>query len=328
VGGGRNNTADGTDACVVGGDRNRATNDYAAIGGGLENTAGEMGTVGGGWLNVAEFGATVAGGSSNAAAGTVAAIGGGWKNLASGYAATIGGGQNNSATSSFATVGGGWLNVAESTNATVSGGLDNNAGGRFSTVGGGRYNTARGYCATIPGGSVNYAADRAFAAGTMAKANHAGSFVWGDDTDFPVESTASNQVLFRCNGGVRFQDTMGFQYAQWTPGAASWSIGSYRDVKQDLTAVDSRAVLAKVAALPVTEWNYVGYPQRHIGVMAQDFHAAFPLAGSSDKATDGGDLHGVAIAAIQGLVQELEAQRREIQDLKARINQLESRPGL
>jgi hypothetical protein len=46
------------------------------------------------------------------------------------------------------------------------------------------------------------AGDYSFAAGRRAKANHSGTFVWGDDTDADFASTAQDQVLIRASGGV------------------------------------------------------------------------------------------------------------------------------
>lgn len=82
------------------------------------------------------------------------------------------------------------------------------------------------------------------------------------------------------------------------------------------------AVLEKVAAIPMTEWNYIGYDERHIGPMAQDFHAAFGL-GSTETTLNSLDLDGVALAAIQGLNQKLQETNRKLQDKEARIQALE-----
>lgn len=85
--------------------------------------------------------------------------------------------------------------------------------------------------------------------------------------------------------------------------------------------LDSRTVLGKVAALPLTEWNYRDDPAmiRHVGPMSQDFHAAFQLNGSDDKHISVVDESGVALAAIQGLNRELEARTQTLeQELKHR----------
>jgi hypothetical protein len=63
---------------------------------------------------------------------------------------------------------------------------------------------------------------------------------------------------------------------------------------------------AKVAALPITLWNFkTDAGTRHIGPMAQDFHSAFNV-GTDDKHIATVDEEGVALAAIQGLNQKVE----------------------
>lgn len=97
---------------------------------------------------------------------------------------------------------------------------------------------------------------------------------------------------------------------------------SDRNAKELFKPVDNQAVLAKVAALPVTQWNYKQDQAdvQHIGPMAQDFQAAFGLNGGDDKHISVVDEGGVALAAIQGLNQKLEAETKEkdaeIQTLK------------
>jgi hypothetical protein len=95
----------------------------------------------------------------------------------------------------------------------------------------------------------------------------------------------------------------------------TWVNGSDRNAKQDFSAVDPREVLEKVSALPITEWQYKvdAKGMKHIGPMAQDFHAAFGLNGDDDKHIATVDEDGVALAAIQGLNQKVEAQAAEIQ---------------
>jgi len=86
---------------------------------------------------------------------------------------------------------------------------------------------------------------------------------------------------------------------------------SDRNAKENFQPLNGREVLAKVAALPVTEWNYKSddQTQKHIGPMAQDFQAAFQLT-SDDKHISVVDEGGVALAAIQGLNQKLEAETK------------------
>jgi hypothetical protein len=97
---------------------------------------------------------------------------------------------------------------------------------------------------------------------------------------------------------------------------------SDRNAKENIVAVDPRAVLEQVAALPIARWNYKhdqGTP--HLGPMAQDFYAAFGV-GPDEKHITTVDADGVALAAIQGLNQKLEA---EVKAKDARISELEKR---
>jgi hypothetical protein len=98
---------------------------------------------------------------------------------------------------------------------------------------------------------------------------------------------------------------------------------SDRNTKENFKPVDPRAVLAKVVALPLSEWNYKSdTASRHLGPMAQDFYAAFGV-GPDDKHIATVDADGVALAAIQGLNQKLEQKETEITDLKRRLDALE-----
>lgn len=110
------------------------------------------------------------------------------------------------------------------------------------------------------------------------------------------------------------------------PGDADWPVSSDCKLKGRITPVHPAQVLNKRVQLPLPEWRYRGHLQRPIGAMAQDFHALLPL-NESDTAITGGDLHGVALAAMQGLNRELNdrTQRAEdgIQKLEAGSAELE-----
>jgi hypothetical protein len=98
---------------------------------------------------------------------------------------------------------------------------------------------------------------------------------------------------------------------------------SDRNMKENFAPVQPREVLEKVAALPLSSWNYkADAPTRHLGPMAQDFYAAFGI-GPDDKHIATVDAEGVALAAIQGLNQKLEEQRAENAELKQRLERLE-----
>lgn len=106
--------------------------------------------------------------------------------------------------------------------------------------------------------------------------------------------------------------------------AGVWTSVSDRAAKEDFTAIAPEEVLAKVSALPITQWKYKVEPDgmKHIGPVAQDFYDAFGL-GDSDKAIGSIDETGVALAAIQGLNQKLHEKDAEIAELKARLDKLE-----
>ena len=102
---------------------------------------------------------------------------------------------------------------------------------------------------------------------------------------------------------------------------------SDRSLKTDFAPVDAAAVLDKVAALPIQQWRFQAEDTavKHVGPMAQDFRAAFGL-GAISTAIATVDADGVALAAIQGLNQKLEAKNatleKEVADLKAMVKVL------
>lgn len=101
---------------------------------------------------------------------------------------------------------------------------------------------------------------------------------------------------------------------------------SDRAVKADFATVDGPAVLAQVAALPIQSWRYQTEDPavRHVGPMAQDFAAAF-LVGDDDRHIHVVDGQGVALAAIQGLLQEVRTLQIENAALATRLAALEGR---
>lgn len=302
---------------------------YATIGGGANNIVNEVGgTIAGGLNNTnTGAGATIGGGDNNLSSGGQATVAGGYFNRSTGQQSAIGGGENNISTNSYSTVGGGSLNTSGGFGSTVSGGAQNYSLGQYATVGGGSFNVSSNVCSIVPGGESCVAMNSySFAAGRMAKSIHTGAFVWADSQFANFASTAGDSVSFRCLGGVRFTSGSGAanQTVSWTPGTGSWTFSSDRNLKEQFLPIDSLEVLEKVAGLPISEWNYKGYAQRHIGVMAQDFHAAFPLNESTTTLNDA-DLHGVELAAIQGLNRKVEEQAKALESKDARIAELEQR---
>jgi hypothetical protein len=344
VGGGLQNTANGAGATVGGGVGNTASSTYATVGGGWLNTASDLrATVGGGELNVASgLGATVGGGGSNSASGPDATVGGGGSNDASGTGATVGGGELNVASGLGATVGGGGSNDASGTGATVGGGYNNTASGYRATVGGGGNNiasqdyatvsggadnTASDLYATVPGGYNNTATgDYSFAAGRNARALHDGAFVWSSNEGTLISSTDTNQFLVRATGGISLTTNVGGTTGcNLDAGGGTWDCTSDRNAKANFAPVDGVAILNTLAGLPIETWNFNTQDAsiRHMGPMAQDWHAAFGLGGS-DTTISAVDADGVALAAIQGLYAVVQEKETRITALEAQVAALQS----
>ncbi|MGD2178805.1 MAG: tail fiber domain-containing protein [Anaerolineae bacterium] len=317
VGGGRQNTASGSMATVGGGWANAATHVDGTVGGGRGNTAGgRHATVCGGLVNKAQRGATIGGGSFNTA-GANAAIGGGSQNEGGGFHAAIAGGAGNEASANYATIAGGLNNSATAIYANAAGGRGNRASGDYATVAGGFYNEAAG--------------DFSFASGRRATvaATHPGAFLHADSHDSDFLSAAADEFAVRATGGVRLVtgiDSSGSPLvgAELPAGSGSWSSLSDRAVKANVAPADASLILSLLAELPISTWNYAGqHPSiRHIGPMAQDFHAAFSV-GEDERHISTVDGDGVALAAIQALYRLVQERDVQIAALEARVAALE-----
>jgi hypothetical protein len=157
--------------------------------------------------------------------------------------------------------------------------------------------------------------------------NASGSYAGGNVLLMPGTGSPAGGVGIGTNAPVYPLELASGAYCS---AAGVWTSVSDRNAKEDFTAVTPGDVLARVAALPITQWKYKVEPAgvKHIGPVAQDFHAAFGL-GDSDKAIGSVDESGVALAAIQGLNQKLEQQLQskdqELQKLKEQNDSLASR---
>ncbi len=167
--------------------------------------------------------------------------------------------------------------------------------------------------------------------GRRAKALGDGSFSFADSHNFDFSAGSVNAFRVRATGGVRFVTEIdGTGATTWSCLATagnSWACASDRNLKHSLVELDGKAVLAKLAAMPLYQWQPKGQNAhvRHYGPMAQDFHAAFGL-GDDDKMIGMQDADGVALAAIQGVNQKLDERLRtkdeEIAALKASLVEL------
>jgi hypothetical protein len=323
VGGGFRNTADGPRATIGGGATNTAGGDAATVAGGTSNLAnGARGTVAGGIFNSASATySAVGGGFENMASAFRSNVAGGSSNVASGQDAAVGGGDGNTASGGGSIVAGGVSNNATAFRSTALGGLSNTASGAVSTVVAGSNNVASGEASTIAGGSGNTAAgDLSLVAGKQAKnsdPDHDGAFLFADSLGVDFASTAANEFAARASGGFRFRTNSDASTGCNLPaGSGTFSCTSDRDAKRGFEAVDGETVMARLAELPITTWSFKSDPAgvRHLGPVAQDFHAAFGL-GSDDTTISSVDADGVALAAIKALV----AQNRELESRVAAL---------
>lgn len=200
-------------------------------------------------------------------------------------------------------------------------GEPNSVSSFLGVIGGGCNNTVTGMWGVVPGGRSNLAGGNySFAAGYGAHANETSSFVWGDSMAATVNSNGAHSFTARASGGVWFYSnpamTAGVTLAS---GGGSWSTISDRDAKNDLREVDGEALLGALARVPIATWSYKAQDPsiRHIGPMAQDFHAAFGV-GEDERRIATVDADGVALAAIQAL-------KRDNDRLRARVEALERR---
>jgi hypothetical protein len=105
-------------------------------------------------------------------------------------------------------------------------------------------------------------------------------------------------------------------------GGGSWNNLSDRNMKANFASVNPREILRGVLSLPISTWNYKSQDTsiRHIGPMAQDFFATFKL-GEGNRTIATIDPDGVALAAIQGLNEELKDRDVKIESLQEQLKQ-------
>jgi trimeric autotransporter adhesin len=352
------NMAVGAAATVAGGLGNLASGLYAMVGGGVSNTASGPGAfVGGGGYDGASD--TYLG---NVASGGAAMIGGGMYNFASGNWSAVGGGEGNIAGGYNSTVGGGAVNQASAGYATIPGGYNNVAGGLYSFAAGNEanatnqgafvwadsqngpfYSTANDQFSIRAQGGLRLDNSTSMAFGNQPREmiqlyrDPTATYIYGIgvQTSTFYTRTGTNGGFAWYQGGVfnGNQTNAGGGKTMMTLGntgnltiAGTLAQNSDRNVKSDFQPVDARSVLEKIAAMPFTRWHYTNnVAAPHMGPMAQDFYAAFGL-GEDDRHITTVDEGGVALAAIQGLNQKLEAEGSEkdaeIHELKQSVAEL------
>ena len=301
--------------------RNRVNGFYGTVSGGAGNTAGGTSAVGGGVLNTASNEAsTVPGGMMNLA--------GGWYSFAAGRRARV----RDAALTGDINGDEGAFVWADSTDAD----FETTGPNQFLIRAGGgvgintRSPTPGGLTVAPPGklslgSGVRQMIDlwgTQYGIGVQAyvqyfrtdNADALNGFAW-------YKGGTHSDNAYNAGGGVTL---MTLTQSSLTVNGTFVS-SSDRALKGDLRPVDAQAVLAGVARLPLSEWSYTDDPGvRHVGPMAQDFHAAFGV-GPDERHIAMVDADGVALAAIQALHRLVEDQGAELAQLRARLADLESR---
>jgi hypothetical protein len=106
-------------------------------------------------------------------------------------------------------------------------------------------------------------------------------------------------------------------------GGGAWAALSDREGKTHFAPIDERAILERLATVPVQAWSYVAQDPsiRHIGPVAQDFAAAFEV-GEDDRHINTVDADGMALAAIQGLYARVQEQETRLAQQEERLTHL------
>jgi Chaperone of endosialidase len=337
VGGGAGNTVSSNQATVGGGFLNKATNNYATVPGGTENVAGGQYSFAAGQQALAlNQGAFVWADSQNAAFASSA-------NDQFLVRAQGGVGINTSSTpDSYLCINTNTYLFSHPIYLRGEGGSDHNHG--LAYCGPSKTNFLPG---VLPDGPVLWGFGGG-ALGTISASNAVLSWTGNGVTISPGTSSSTPALRVVGIGNAttpalsvssqnpqltgliaQFGNSNAYVAAITNDGTfygKAFTMTSDRNAKENFMTLDAKTVLEKVAAMPVTQWNYKddAADKKHIGPVAQDFHTAFGLDGADDKHISVVDEGGVALAAIQGLNQKLNEKDTELTELKERLAALET----
>ena len=99
---------------------------------------------------------------------------------------------------------------------------------------------------------------------------------------------------------------------------------SSRSAKEHFEEPPAHVLLARLETLRVPSWSYIGAAagERHIGPVAEEFHAAFQVGGDP-RFLAPADVAGVALASVKALQSEVQARDARIAELEQRLLHLE-----
>jgi hypothetical protein len=203
----------------------------------------------------------------------------------------------------------------------------------------GRNVTASSSGSIALGESAFATAERAVAIGAFAEASAPyslaiGRLVWvrpadrgaiviGDGAPLgSLTSSAPNQFSARAAGGYRFLSSpVGSEGGlRLAANGNAWAPSSDVNVKENFRDLDGEEVLAKIARMPIREWNYKTQDAalRHIGPTAQDFSAAFGL-GEDPLRINTINADGIVLRAIQALEVRMRAHGERIEHIEREL---------
>lgn len=306
--------------------RNAVFGDYGTVAGGRGNEAGSN-TLGIGYGFQA-----VGGGDQNIATGIYSSIIGGLSNTATGHASAVLGGESNQARGNHSVAMGRNAQVMPNDSGTLV--FADSDGATFSSTGPNQFNVRASGGVRLHNGTSQF-----FGNQTRQMLN-----LWGTEYGIGVQS---NTLYYR--SGAQFSWFIGGEHCDLpncpypsggTVGTENMRLtssqllvngtfvqGSDRGIKENFATVNPKSILAKVASLPISLWNYKADDNKtqHVGPMAQDFKRLFGV-GQDDKTIATVDASGVALAAIQGLhalVKEKDAEIARLKEKAKRVDSLE-----
>lgn len=123
------------------------------------------------------------------------------------------------------------------------------------------------------------------------------------------------------NGGLRVNSSAGSSLMDLQADgdlllAGTMSVSSSRGLKENLVEVDHDQILDQLSSISLYEWSYSSDTEgsRHYGPMSEEFFQTFGV-GIDDLHIAPSDIAGVAIAAVQGLLEYLNVQAMQISEL-------------
>ncbi len=153
--------------------------------------------------------------------------------------------------------------------------------------------------------------------------------MWGDYTVADINCDVVNAFIVRATGGVTFYTNSDLTSGSYIlAGDSGWNNVSARSRKENFAPIDGAALLDRLGEIDITTWNYKSQAPaiRHVGPMADDFNGLVAgLGGGGQGAINSLDADGVALAAIQALAAQNQAQAGRIAGLEAENAALQSR---